>query len=157
MVSFYGPHGRGTQYRRFVSFGALACLMLVGCTPQAECDLLNGALAEGNLRIQEINEGNLGGSGYNQGVERQVGRIYFDVSQVIDGLTISNRKLQAIQFELVEAYQQASDLRYRAAELIAREPNPNNQVKTDIRTLQLDSEANVGAITENLRKNCPLR
>lgn len=155
MFNFYGSHGRRAKCRR--SLGVLVCFVLASCTPSEECDLLNGALAEGNLRIQEINEGNLGGTGYNQGIERQVGRIYFDISQVIDGLALSNGNLQTLQFELVEAYQQASDLRYQAAEMIASEPNLSNQLKADIRQLQLDSEGNVGVATDNLRQRCPLR
>lgn len=142
--------------RQVVALSALAGLVLAGCTPQADCALINEALAEGNLRIQEINENNLGNAGYNQGIERQVGRIYFDISQVLDGLLISNRRLQTTQFQLVEAYQQASDYRYQAAELIASNSDPSAQIKADIRTLQLDSEANVGVVTETLRKQCPL-
>ena len=143
--------------RLVLSLSVSAALILTSCTPREDCSLINGALAEGNLRIQEINEGNLGGSDYNQGIERQIGRIYYDVSQVLDSLLISNRKLQTIQFQLVEVYQQASDYRYQAAELIASNPDPNDQIKTDVRTLQLDSEAQVGAVTENLREQCPLR
>ncbi|NEQ52726.1 MAG: hypothetical protein F6K11_21745 [Leptolyngbya sp. SIO3F4] len=137
--------------------GTLIGFVLVSCAPREDCSLLNGALAEGNLRIQEINEGNLSNTGYNQGIERQVGRIYFDISQVLDGLVVSDRKLRTIQFQLVEAYQQASDYRYQAAELIADQPNPDNQLKADIRALQLDSEANVGVAVDTLRKRCPLK
>ncbi len=142
--------------RQVVALSVLASVVLAGCTPREDCALIHGALAEGNLRIQEINENNLGNAGYNQGIERQVGRIYFDISQVLDGLLISNRRLQTVQFELVEAYQRASDYRYQAAELIASNPEPSAQIKADIRTLQLDSEANVGTVTETLRKQCPL-
>lgn len=154
MPSFYCPR---ILSRQVVSLGVVTSLVLVGCTPREDCSLLNGALAEGNLRIQEINEGNLGGTGYNQAIERQVGRIYYDVSQIIDGLLISNRSLQTVQFQLIEAYQQASDYRFRAAELIAGNPDPNSQIKADVRQLQLDSEADIGTITEALRKQCPLR
>ena len=109
------------------------------------------------MQIQEIYEGNRGGRGYNQGVERQIGRVYYDVSQVIDGLRLSNQRLQNIQFQLVEAYQQASDYRYQAADLIANNPEPGDQIEAEIRRLQLDPEANIGDITETLRKRCPLR
>lgn len=143
--------------RQILALGALAIVVLTSCTPREDCALINGALAEGNLRIQEINEGNLGGSGYNQGIERQVGRIYHDTSQIIDGLTLANRRLQTVQFQLVEAYQQASDYRYQAADLISSNPDPDAQLKSDIRQLQLDSEANVGVATDALRKQCPLR
>ncbi len=154
MFNFY----RSRPLRHQVlALSAVAGLILTGCMPREECALINGALAEGNLRIQEINEGNLGGSGYNQGIERQVGRIYYDISQVIDGLLLSNRQLQTVQFQLVEAYQQASDYRYQAAELISTNPEPNSQLKADVRKLQLDSEANVGTVTEVLRKQCPLQ
>ena len=157
MFTFYRSDRLGSKRRQLLSLSALVCFLLVSCTPREECSLLNGALAEGNLRIQEINEGNLGDAGYNQGIERQVGRIYFDVSQVLDSLVISDGRLQTIQFQLVEAYQQASDDRYQAAELIASASNPNNQLKADIRKLQLDSEANVGVVSETLRKRCPLK
>ncbi|ESA37534.1 hypothetical protein N836_36550 [Leptolyngbya sp. Heron Island J] len=153
MSNFFCSRSLG---RQILALGALVVVVLTGCTPREECALINGALAEGNLRIQEINENNLGNAGYNQGIERQVGRIYFDISQVLDGLLLSNRRLQTIQFQLVEAYQQASDYRYQAAELIASNPEPSNQIKADIRTLQLDSEANVGEVTEALRKQCPI-
>ncbi|MEO0867806.1 MAG: hypothetical protein AAFY17_05015 [Cyanobacteria bacterium J06642_11] len=129
----------------------------MSCTPQEECAALNGALADGNLQIQEIYEGNRGGPGYNQGVERQVGRVYFDISQVIDGLRLANQNLQDIQFQFVEAYQQASDNRYRAADLIADNPSPDPSIEAEIRQLQLDPEANIGRVTEGLRKHCPLR
>ncbi len=143
--------------RQVFAWSAVAGLVLTGCTPREDCALINGALAEGSLRIQEINEGNLGGSGYNQGIERQVGRIYYDISQVLDSLRLTNRQLQTVQFQLVEVYQQASDYRYQAAELISANPTPNAQLKADVRKLQLDSEANVGAVTETLRQQCPLR
>lgn len=143
--------------RQVLSLSILVGLILTSCTPREDCSLINGALAEGNLRIQEINEGNLGGSGYNQGIERQVGRTYYDVSQIIDGLAISNQRLQTVQFQLVEAYQLASDFRYQAAELIASDPELADPIKSDIRKLQLDSEARVGIVTEDLRKHCPLR
>ena len=153
MFNFFCSRALG---RKILAFGAISGLILTGCTPRQDCVLINAALAEGNSSIQEINESNLGGSGYNQGIERQVGRIYHDVSQMIDGLQISNRHLQTLQFALVEAYQQASDYRYQAAELIASNPQPSTQTRADIRTLQLDSEANVGMVTENLRRRCPL-
>lgn len=157
MFNFYRSHTLGTKHRQFLSLSALVGFLLVSCTPREECTLLNNALAEGNTRIQEINEGNLGDAGYNQGIERQVGRIYYDVSQIIDGLLLSDRKLQTVQFKLVEAYQQASDDRYQAADLISSNSDLTAQVKADIRQLQLDSEANVGTITETLRQQCPLR
>ena len=142
--------------RQILAFSAISSLLLTSCTPSEDCVLINAALADGNLRIQEINEGNLGNTGYNQGIERQVGRIYHDVAQVIDGLQVSNQRLQTLQFELVEAYQQASDYRYQVAELIDSNPQPSTQIRADIRTLQLDSEANIGTATENLRRRCPL-
>ncbi|MGD1854242.1 MAG: hypothetical protein ACFB2W_08315 [Leptolyngbyaceae cyanobacterium] len=158
MFTIYRSHPVGTKRRRFLCLSTLVGLLLAsGCVPREECALLNGALAEGNLRIQEINEGNLSNSGYNQGIERQVGRIYFDVSQILDGLVLSNNRLQPIQFALVEAYQQASDYRYQAADLIANDVDPDNQTKADIRKLQLDSEADVGTAIESLRQRCPLR
>lgn len=142
--------------RQCAALGAV-CLVLTSCTPREDCALINGALAEGNLRIQEIYEGNRGGPGYNQGIERQVGRVYFDISQVIDGLLLSDRRLQTVQTSLVEAYQQASDYRYEAADLISDNPNPSDQLEADIRRLQLDPEENIGAITATLRQRCPLR
>ena len=142
--------------RQILALSALSGVVLTGCTPREDCVLINAALADGNSRIQEMNEGNLGNVGYNQGIERQVGRIYHDVSQVIEGLQISNQRLQTLQFELAEAYQRASDYRYQAAELIASNPQPDTQIKADIRTLQLDSETNVGTVTDNLRRRCPL-
>ena len=142
--------------RQCIALGAV-CLVLASCTPREDCALINDALAEGNLRIQELYEGNRGGPGYNQGIERQVGRVYFDISQVIDGLLLSDRRLQTVQISLVEAYQQASDYRYEAADLISDNPNPNDQLEADIRQLQLDPEENIGAITATLRKHCPLR
>lgn len=153
MSNFFRSRSLG---RQSIAIGALVVVVLTGCTPREECALINEALAEGNLRIQEINENNLGNAGYNQGIERQVGQIYFDISQVLDGLLVSNRRLQTTQFQLVEAYQQASDYRYQVAELIASNPEPSDQIKADIRTLQLDAEANVGVVTETLRKQCPL-
>lgn len=157
MFNVYRFRPLGSQLRQFLALST-ACFVLAGCAPREECAFLNDALVEGNLRLQEVNEGNLGGSGYNQGIERQVGRIYFDVSQVLDGLSISNQRLQAVQFQLVEAYQQASDYRYQAADLLSDvSDNPSAQVKTDIRQLHLDSEANIGTVTETLRKQCPLR
>ncbi|MBX2864984.1 MAG: hypothetical protein KTR27_15640 [Leptolyngbyaceae cyanobacterium MAG.088] len=152
MLNFYRSRSLS---RQVLALSAL--FMLVGCAPREECALINGALAEGNLRIQEINEGNLGSTGYNQGIERQVGRIYYDIAQIIDGLQLSNRRLQTVQFQLVEAYQQASDYRYQAAELISATPDPNAQLKADVRDLQLDSETNVEVVTQTLRKQCPLQ
>ncbi|MEL6334081.1 MAG: hypothetical protein AAFX51_08440 [Cyanobacteria bacterium J06636_28] len=143
--------------RQYIALGAVCLVLTSSCTPREDCALINGALAEGNLRIQEIYEGNRGGPGYNQGIERQVGRVYFDISQVIDGLLLSDRRLQTVQLSLVEAYQQASDYRYEAADLISDNPNPNDQLEADIRRLQLDPEENIGAITATLRKRCPLR
>ncbi|MEM7064022.1 MAG: hypothetical protein AAF572_12770 [Cyanobacteria bacterium P01_B01_bin.77] len=158
MFNVYRFRPLSSQLRRFLSLSALACLVLASCAPREDCAFLNDALLEGNLRLQEVNEGNLGGSGYNQAIERQVGRIYFDVSQVLDSLPISNQRLQTIQFQLVEVYQQASDYRYQAADLLSDvSDNPNTQVKADIRQLHLDSEENIGTITESLRKQCPLR
>lgn len=158
MFNFYRSYPIGAKCRQFLCWSVLACcLVLVSCTPQEECAAINGALADGNLRIQEIYEGNRGGPGYNQGVERQVGRVYYDISQVIDGLRLSNQTLQTIQFQLVEAYQQASDYRYRAADLIADNSNPTPEIETEIRQLQLDPEANIGSVTDDLRKRCPLR
>ncbi|MBE9068470.1 hypothetical protein IQ260_17610 [Leptolyngbya cf. ectocarpi LEGE 11479] len=158
MFNIYRSRPLGSQLRQFVCVSTLVCVVLVGCAPREDCAFLNDALLEGNLRLQEVNEGNLGGSGYNQGIERQVGRIYFDVSQIIDSLPITNQRLQTIQFQLVEAYQQASDDRYQAADLLSSvSDNPSAQVKSDIRQLHLDSEANIGTITETLRKQCPLR
>lgn len=157
MFYFYRLFTLGNKSCRLLALSALVCAVLVSCTPQEDCALLNGALAEGNLRIQEIYEGNLGGRGYNQGVERQIARIYFDVSQVMDGLQVSDQRLQTVQFKLVEAYQQASDYRYEAADLIANNPNPDSQLEADIRQLQLDPEANIGTVTATLRKRCPLR
>ena len=154
MTNFYCSRTLG---RKILSLGVLVGLIVTSCTPREECSLINGALAEGNLRIQEINEGNLGGTGYNQGIERQVGRTYYDVSQILDGLDISNQRLQTIQFQLVEVYQLASDFRYQTAELIADNPDPGDKIKADIRKLQLDSEANVDTVTEALRKQCPLQ
>lgn len=142
--------------RQRLSLSVLACFALTSCTPREECLLINGAMAEGNLQIQEVYEGNRGGSGYNQGIERQVGRIYFDTAQVIDGLILSNRRLQTIQFQLVEGYQQASDYRYQAAELIASNPDPSDLIEADIRRLQLDPQETIGAVTETLRQQCPL-
>ena len=143
-------------HRQCIALGAV-CFVLISCTPREDCALINGALAEGNLRIQEIYEGNRGGPGYNQGVERQVGRVYFDISQVIDGLLLSDRRLQTVQVSLVEAYQQASDYRYEAADLISDNPAPTDQLEADIRQLQLDPEETIGTITATLRKQCPLR
>lgn len=158
MFNIYRSRPLGSQLRQFLFLSTLVCLVLASCAPREDCAFLNDALLEGNLRLQEVNEGNLGGSGYNQGIERQVGRIYFDVSQIIDGLLISNQRLQTIQFQLVEAYQQASDDRYQAADLLSSvSDDPSAQVKADIRQLHLDSEANIGTITETLRKQCPLR
>lgn len=157
MFNFYRSRQSIARYWQLLSLSALACLILVSCTPQEDCALINSALADGNLQIQEIYEGNRGGRGYNQGVERQIGRVYYDVSQVIDGLRLSNQRLQDIQFQLVEAYQQASDYRYEAADLIANNPEPSDQIESEIRGLQLDPEANIGDITETLRKRCPLR
>lgn len=154
MSNFYRFRGFN---RRFLALGTLICLVLTSCTPREDCALLNGALADGNALIQEIYEGNRGGPGYNQGIERQVGRVYFDISQVIDGLLLSDRRLQTIQIDLVEAYQQASDYRYEAADLISNNPQPTDQLEADIRQLQLDPEATIGTITATLRKQCPLR
>lgn len=143
--------------RPFLSLATAVCLMLTSCTPREDCALINGALADGNSLIQELYEGNRGGPGYTQGIERQVGRVYFDISQVIDGLLLSDQRLQTIQISLVEAYQQASDYRYEAADLIANNPQPSDQVEADIRQLQLDPEENIGTIVATLRKRCPLR
>ncbi|MEA5462214.1 hypothetical protein [Leptothoe sp. PORK10 BA2] len=143
--------------RQFLALSTLVCLGLTSCTPREDCAFLNGALADGNSLIQELYEGNRGGPGYNQGIERQAGRVYFDISQVIDSLQLSDQRLKAIQISLVEAYQQASDNRYQAADLIANNPQPSDQVEADIRQLQLDSEENIGSITITLRKRCPLR
>ena len=153
MSNFFCSRALG---RQILAFSALSGLILTGCAPREDCVLINAALVDGNSHIQGMNEGNLGDAGYNQGIERQVGRIYHDVAQVIDGLQISNQRLQTLQFELVEAYQQASDYRYQVAELIGSNPQPSTQIRADIRTLQLDSEANIGAATENLRRRCPL-
>ncbi len=158
MLNFYCSNSIGAKCRQWLSLSVLACgLVLASCTPQEECAAINGALADGNLRIQEIYEGNRGGPGYNQAIERQVGRVYYDISQVIDGLRLSNQSLQTIQFQLVEAYQQASDFRYQAADLIANNPERTPEIEAEIRQLQLDPQASIGDVTENLRQRCPLR
>ncbi|NEP61422.1 MAG: hypothetical protein F6K31_31470 [Symploca sp. SIO2G7] len=157
MSNFYRSRTLDARLRQLLLLSALTGHILTSCTPQADCALLNGALADGNLRIQEIYEGNRGGPGYNQGIERQVGRIYYDISQIVDGLRLSDKRLQTVQFQMVEAYQQASDYRYKAADEIANNPRPTDQIETQIRQLQLDPEANIGNITETLRKRCPLR
>ena len=157
MSNFYCLFTLVAKRRQRLSLSVLACLALTSCTPQEECVLINGAMAEGNLQIQTVYEGNRGGSGYNQGIERQVGRIYFDTAQVLDGLTLSDQRLQTIQFQLVEGYQQASDYRYQAAELIASNPELSDLTEADIRRLQLDPQETIGAVTETLRQQCPLR
>ncbi|MBT9313324.1 hypothetical protein [Leptothoe kymatousa] len=158
MLNFYRSTVLWAKCRQLLSLSVLVCcLVLVSCTPQEECAAINGALADGNLQVQQIYEGNRGGSGYNQGIERQVGRVYYDISQVLDGLRLSNRALQNVQFRFVEAYQRASDYRYQAAELIAEAATLNPRVETQVRQLQLDSEANIGRVTTELRKHCPLR
>ncbi|MEM9266855.1 MAG: hypothetical protein AAGA46_15155 [Cyanobacteria bacterium P01_F01_bin.13] len=157
MSNFYCPRIVSSKRRKSISLGVLAAFALSSCTPREDCSLINAAIADGNLRIQEIYEGNRGGPGYNQGIERQVGRVYFDTSQVIDGLLLSDRRLQVVQIKLVEAYQQASDYRYQAAELISSNPEPSAELEANIRQLQLDPEANIGSITATLRKRCPLR
>ncbi len=157
MVNIYSHHIFTSKRRKYLSFSVLAAFALSSCTPREDCAVINAAIADGNLRIQEIYEGNRGGPGYNQGIERQVGRVYFDVSQMMDGLQLSDRQLQSVQFKLVEAYQQASDYRYEAAEIISNNPNPNAKLEADIRQLQLDPEANIGSVITNLRRRCPLR
>ncbi|MEM6252690.1 MAG: hypothetical protein AAF821_07195 [Cyanobacteria bacterium P01_D01_bin.156] len=157
MFNFYRTNALATKGRQFLSLSVLACcLVLASCTPQEECAAINGALADGNLRIQAIYEGNRGGPGYNQGIERQVGRVYYDISQVIDGLRLSNPTLQTTQFQLVEAYQLASDYRFQAADLIAENPSPTAAIQSEIRQLQLDPEAAIGDVTGSLRQRCPL-
>ena len=132
-------------------------IALASCTsPQAECDQLRGALDEGSNRLQAIYEGNRGGSGFTQGVERQIARIYFDTAQVVDSVSVSDRQLQNIQFQLVEAYQLASDYRYQAAEIMAAPPDTVPERNTQVRELQLESDSTIAAASSALDRRCPV-
>ncbi|MEO1095221.1 MAG: hypothetical protein AAFX01_10025 [Cyanobacteria bacterium J06638_28] len=143
--------------QELIRYGAiLALLGLSACGPsvKTQCQEMGEVTQQAMDKYMEAARANIGTSGYQASTEVAIAEALTESATAMAALSIRDRELQAVQADLVSAYQAAATAHTEMAELIPANGSPSTQRRQAIDTIRTDAEAGIPPAIQALTVRC---